>query len=354
MSTNRPSPETAHDRILGAMFGVALGDAMGMPSELWSRGRVIKHFGRIEGFLPAPKGHFIVDGFVAGQVTDDTQQMIMLAESITHAGGRVDTETLAVDLVAWADRVGASDGKFLGPTSARVIDRLRDGVPAADTGVAGTTNGAAMRIAPVGVLCPSSDIPALVAEVEASCKLAHHTNIAVAGAAMVAAFISSAIDAPADQSRQATLHAALRASYGAGELGMSLGRDEPGASLIRRTMLAVDVANTAETDDEFLEFVYDIIGANTETTESVPASIALVIRAKGDPVTAVLLAANLGGDSDTIGAIAGGMCGAVAGYNAIPQHMINQLSEVNDLPIGPLAEQLISFRRQRERAELTV
>lgn len=43
------------ERILGALYGQALGDAMGMPSELWPRTRVKAHFGWIDRFLPGPK-----------------------------------------------------------------------------------------------------------------------------------------------------------------------------------------------------------------------------------------------------------------------------------------------------------
>lgn len=44
------------ERILGALYGQALGDAMGMPSELWPRSRVKAHFGWIDRFLPWTKG----------------------------------------------------------------------------------------------------------------------------------------------------------------------------------------------------------------------------------------------------------------------------------------------------------
>lgn len=335
------------DRARGALYGVALGDAMGMPGELWSRAMVLRTFGWIDRFLDAPAGHPIVDGWVAGQVTDDTQQMVMLAESIVHAGGTVDVTTLARDLVAWADRVGATEGRFLGPTSARVIRALREGADPLGTGVAGTTNGAAMRIAPVGVLCPSGDLDALVDQVQASCVIAHHTNISIAGAAMVAAVVSAGIDAPAGAEPAESVRSALDAAYRAGAIGMARGQDEAGASLIRRTELAVAAAHEAGSDDEFLQYVYDVVGANTETTESVPAALGLVARAEGDPVAAALLSANLGGDTDTVGAMAGGMCGAIAGYGAIPPQMAAQLVEVNGLDLDPLAAQLVEYRLRR-------
>lgn len=286
-------------------------------------------------------------GWVAGQVTDDTQQMVMLAESIHNANGKVDSVTLAMDLVSWADRVGASEGRFLGPTSALVIQALREGADPLNTGVAGTTNGAAMRIAPVGVLCPSSNLDKLVDEVEASCRIAHNTNISIAGAAMVAAVVSAGVDSSPSENRGKVVARAISLSLLAGEIGMARGLDEAGASLLRRTHLAVEAAKSLESDDDFLQYVYDVVGANTETTESVPASLGLVVRADGDPVRGSILSANLGGDTDTIGAMVGGMCGAIAGYDQIPSHLIEKLVEVNKLDMEPLALQLIEYRKAR-------
>ncbi len=349
-ATIRPLPKSTADRALGSLYGVALGDAMGMPGELWSRPQIQRHFGRITEFLPGPDGHFVVDGFVRAQVTDDTQQMIMLAESIDHAGGHVDILTLAEDLVAWADRVGASEGHFLGPTSAKVIDRLRTGADPLDTGVAGTTNGAAMRIAPIGVLCPSGDLDALLRDVAASCKIAHGTNIAIAGAAMVAAAIAVAMDASPEEPAAETIPRAIDASLRAARRGMSLGVDAAGASLEERTKLGVAAAARGTTDDEFLQYIYDVVGASTETTESIPAALAIVVRAGGDPVRSALLSANLGGDTDTIGAIAGGVSGALGGFSSIPEHFIADLNAANDLPLAALAEKLVGYRAARALA----
>ena len=42
------------DKILGTLYGMAIGDAMGMPSELWSRKRVKQYFNQITDFLDGP------------------------------------------------------------------------------------------------------------------------------------------------------------------------------------------------------------------------------------------------------------------------------------------------------------
>lgn len=347
--TGAADPDLWGPRAAGCLYGVALGDAMGMPGELWPRARVQAHFGRITGFLPGPDGHFVVDGFRAGQVTDDTQQTVMLAEAVIAAGGRVDAEVVAKHLVAWADRVGASEGNFLGPSSARAIAALRAGVPVTETGARGDTNGAAMRIAPVGLISPAGDRPALLERVHAACLCSHNTDIAITGAAMVAAAVAAALDQP-DQPPAASVPAVLAAALEVGEQAPAWAaahgaRQVPGASLVRRTSWAQDLAASAPDDEAFLTDLYDLVGATTATPETVPAALALVARAGGDPTRAALLAANLGGDTDTIGAIAAGICGALAGSGAIDPAHLQVLREVNDLdPVEGIAEQLVAYR----------
>ena len=86
------------------------------------------------------------------------------------------------------------------------------------------------------------------------------------------------------------------------------------------------------------------MGASVATTESVPAAIGLFVRAKGDALASAMLAANLGGDTDTIGAIAGGLCGAFSGLSAIPMEYVTKLNEVNDLGFERLAEAMLGYR----------
>jgi ADP-ribosylglycohydrolase len=340
---------TTRDRILGSFYGVALGDAMGMPSELWPRRRVLEHFGQITGFLPGPDGHFVVDGFVAGQVTDDTQQTLMLARAIIAEDGRVDAEVVAKHLVAWADRVGASEGNFLGPSSARAIEALRNGASAWDTGKTGETNGASMRIAAVGIMSRPDDLAALVDRVEAASVVSHHTDVAISGASLIAGTIAAAIDSPVgdDSDLDARLDAILETSYAAAALGFERGERVVAASVIARAKLAVWVARKNTTDTEFLQELYELVGASVATTDSVPAAIGLFVRAGGDPVRCCFLSANLGGDTDTIGAIAGGMCGAFSGFTSIPAEYIDKLNEVNDLDIEDVVDHFLEYRARR-------
>ena len=65
--------------------------------------------------------------------------------------------------------------------------------PPEEAGSEGDTNGAAMRIAPVGIMLPPEPLDALVDKVAETCRATHNTSIAIASAAAVAAAVSHGI-----------------------------------------------------------------------------------------------------------------------------------------------------------------
>jgi ADP-ribosylglycohydrolase len=332
------------DRALGALYGVALGDAMGMPTEGRSRQVLRERFGWVDRFLPGPDREFVPGGLPAGAVTDDTQQTVLIAEGILEGGGRVEPRVLARRIVEWADALGGTAGSFLGPSSARAIDALRGGVPPEESGRFGETNGAAMRIVPVGILSPAADLPGLVDRVEQASLATHHTDVAISGAALIAGAVSAGIDAPPGGAAE-RLDAVIATALECAELGRTHGTRVAAASVAERAAVAVGFARSARTDEEFLQRVYDVVGTSVLTTESVPAALGVAVRAHGDPVRAAVLAANLGGDTDTIGAMAGGICGALTGAAGVPEPLRVTLDTVNALELRPLAEALAGYRR---------
>ncbi|HVT68068.1 MAG TPA: ADP-ribosylglycohydrolase family protein, partial [Trebonia sp.] len=145
------SPAPERDRARGALYGLAIGDALGMPTQLMSRERITERWGPLlSGFEPAPPGHPIAAGMPAGAVTDDTEQAVLLGRLL--ARGPVDPRELAAALVAWEQEMeerGSLD--LLGPSTRRALSAVAAGTPPEEAGATGDTNGAAMRIAPVGV-----------------------------------------------------------------------------------------------------------------------------------------------------------------------------------------------------------
>ena len=133
-----------------------------MPTQHLSRQEIRARWGdRLRGFEPAPPGHPIAAGLPAGSVTDDTEQAVLLARLLVQGDGAVDPRQLAQALVRW-ERDMAERGSLdlLGPSTKRAVAAVLAGTPPEEAGATGDTNGAAMRIAPVGILVRPRSGPA--------------------------------------------------------------------------------------------------------------------------------------------------------------------------------------------------
>jgi ADP-ribosylglycohydrolase len=93
--------DTRTNRALGALLGGALGDAMGMPSQTMTRAQIAARYGRIAGLVAPYARHPVSHGLLAGQVTDDTEQTLLLAGLIVASPDAFDAQALARALLAW-------------------------------------------------------------------------------------------------------------------------------------------------------------------------------------------------------------------------------------------------------------
>ena len=131
----------------------------------------------------------------AGAVTDDTEQAVLLGRLLVEGGGRVDPGALAAALLGWEREMAARGSlDLLGPSTKRALQAVQDGTPPAEAGRHGDTNGAAMRVTPVGIAAAAGNLPALVDRVQQASFVTHNTTVALAGAAAVAAAVSAGID----------------------------------------------------------------------------------------------------------------------------------------------------------------
>lgn len=332
-----PTREGERERALGAFYGLAIGDALGMPTQQWPHAAVVATFGVIDGFRAGPPGHFISAGFPAGMVTDDTEQAIVLAELLIAGGGEIDHHEFAARLRAWHEVARARGGEQLGPSTQRALDALAAGVPVEQTGARGDTNGAAMRITPVGIAVGPQPLDRFVDAVAAASMLTHGTGLAISGAAAVGVAVSAGIDGT-------PFAPAVEVALAAARLGAQRGTYSAGADVARRIELAVDLAATTPDEATFLDEVRSLVGTGVATQESVPAAFALAARWPDDPWRAGLAAANLGGDTDTIGAMVGAIVGAQVGYAALPEAAVETVRAVNDLDLAPLVDALLELR----------
>ncbi len=331
------------ERILGALYGQALGDAMGMPSELWPRSRVKAHFGWIDRFLPGPAENNAACYFNQAEFTDDTSMALCLADALLERDGQIDPDLIGRNILDWALRFDAFNKNVLGPTSKIALNAIRDGKPVAELENNGVTNGAAMRVSPLGCLLPARDLDTFIDAVALASSPTHKSDLAIAGAVVVAWAISRAIDGDAWHSIADSLPAIARHAQEKRITTFS-------ASLSARLELALKIVREADGPESASEALYQQVGAGTSTLESVSCAIAMVELAQTDPNRCAILCANLGGDTDTIGAMATAICGALHGVQAIDPALKQALDAVNQLDFGRYADALTRYRQQREEA----
>lgn len=321
------------DHILGTLYGMAIGDAMGMPSELWSRRKVKEYFGKIETFLDGPESNDVACNFKKGEYTDDTAQALLIIDALNNNQFQPDESLIAANLLEWADRINAFENNVLGPSSKAALTAVKKGEDASEITVLAETNGAAMRIAPVGCLFTPDHPAALIDYVWHVNKVTHASDVAIAGASMIAGAVSAAMNQKCwDDIMAYAIHIFDESKF--------VGAETYSASIKARLELGLFYAEKYADDEEaFASHIYHVIGCGVLTSESVPAALSIAYYAKTVERCA-LLCANIGGDTDTIGAMATAICGAKQGASHIDPEMRHVIDESNPVNLIDYAEQI--------------
>jgi poly(ADP-ribose) glycohydrolase ARH3 len=284
------------DRARGALLGTFVGDALGMP---------------FEGALPAqiPAEIEMEDGRLGrGTYTDDTQMMIALGESLLRC------ETIEAEDLSRSFRAHFEPARGYGAGTAQVIGLWEQGEPAESAalrifdGEGSLGNGAAMRVAPVAVRFSDDDV-LLRAQARHSARLTHAHRLGIDGAVVQAAAIGAALE---DDD-------AILAAVAAAET--------------RELREALTEAATPRAAD----------GIPSSALRSVP--VAIMLGAGADSFeAAVRSAVALGGDTDTVAAMAGAIAGARFGVAGIPARWLDALEDgaYGRRHVEELADQLVS------------
>ncbi|MBL8152683.1 MAG: ADP-ribosylglycohydrolase family protein [Anaerolineae bacterium] len=308
--------QISKDRILGGMYGQALGDAWGMPA-YFDQDQTWAAFGWIDRFYPAPDDHEVHAGLPAARITDDSEQAFSLAQAYLQHGGVTLAATVEA-IIAWYDRTGGDQSKYVGPSTRRGVLALKKGVDPHEAGHMGDTNGAAMRVSTVGLLYAGDPMGAIEAAYT-SCIPTHNTNVAVSGASAIAAAVAVATRP------DASLDAIIAAGLLGAELGRKKGTPWHSPSVARRIEQAVRIARQGTDARVRLRALFDEVGTSLSIVETVGSAFGVLVMADGDPQQAAVYAANLSGDADTIGAIACAMAGAYKGIAAFEPSIIEAL-----------------------------
>lgn len=305
---------TTRDRCRGAMLGLAVGNALGLPVEFRDAREIS---------LDHPAGVREIDpNELLHPWDDDLAQAALLAEAMSEGDGRMSSEDLAPRFTRWFD----TNARGIGNLTYRVIEAWKRGVAPSEASrlawekahpfAAG--NGAIMRCAPVALRW-GLDGRALVEQTAVSCLVTHFDPrcvisciafnaglaLALCGAMVDLSKLARAVPPEMHEDGQAA-EAILAAAVQAPE-EMALDRD-PGTGY---TLLAMKVGLWALTQAQDLE-----------------ESLVRVV--------------SLGGDTDTNGAVAGAALGARFGASAIPGRWTARLREPGR--IVELADRLCDAR----------
>lgn len=289
------------DRFRGCLLGGAVGDALGMPTEGYTAQEIKAKFGLIREMLAAPGGHFH-SGLSAGQFTDDTEETLLLAESLIDAAG-FSPDRFAERLAAWGTAWVLDErlNRGVGFATRCAVESLIAGTAWQQSGLAIPTCGSAMRAAPIGLLYHTDlNIVKSYADLQ---SLPTHTSSA-ARAAAVAVAVGVALSCSGFSREMVLRNAASQASRLDGDFA-------------QRLIWAGSLLELLPED------ALGMIRSSPLALETVPAAFYCFMRF--EPAEALIMAASSGGDTDTIASIAGSLFGAALGPSWIPESWLAAL-----------------------------
>ena len=295
--TNATAADSTANRILACLQGIATGDAIGKQTEMLALADIARWYPNgVRGFEGTPGA--IIPRYAGntkrewriGETTDDTERTIAVARaivderSVSHVGiGRQ-----LLECRKCVHRGVTSLWEFHQAGDPARIATEHDGC------------GAAIRVAPVGFFHTPADLDALVNSAREASVSTHGGSLAIAAAAATAAAVSGAIDG-ASSARVISL--AERAAIVAerrwpGNAAPSFATAVRAAHDDLGSLPVLGAVNLAERwfPDRPLTIV--------------PLALALATTLRSAE-EAILLATNIGGDSDSVASIAGGILGAM-------------------------------------------
>ncbi len=293
------------DLARGVLLGLASGDALGRPVEFDSADAIATKHGRLDKMI----GHGTWNQ-PAGTITDDTEQALCIARSLVETG-TFDPANIASRFVAWYD----SNPFDIGRMTIQSMSRLKHGEEWDEAGQhvwensregQNAGNGSVMR-------CPPLAIP-----------------------------YATDRDRLTEVSRQSSriTHADPRCTEGCAILNLTI------AGLLANSETPLqdaldEVDNAPEELTTALEPIARGESPNLQTSGYVVHSLQTALHdgLRADTATeAIVTAVNRGGDTDTIGAIAGAVAGARFGASELPDRWLSTIDKTEELKT--LAEQL--------------
>jgi ADP-ribosylglycohydrolase len=318
------------DRILGLLKGLACGDAIGKQTEGLSRDGVLRWYpDGVRGFegvsgivIPRYAGN-VKRKWKIGETTDDTEHTIAVAHAILEDGD-VRHSTVGRKLLACTKCVHPGIKSLWEFHQAGDPDRVTQHHNGC---------GAAVRVSPVGVLYCSDRLDEIVEGSREASISTHGGALALGAAAATAAAVSAAIDGA---SRLDIIELARRAASRAERQ-----RSGSKSSEIANAIAAIYADLRCNGDPEPAAVAARFFPDQPLTIVPLAIAIAAVMRSAEE---AILLAANIGGDSDSVASIAGAILGARYPHT-VNKEWYETVEAVNGYSLAALGGRLSQLRR---------
>ncbi len=315
------------DKIRGALWGLLIGDALGVPYEFHSP-EALPPLAQIE-VDPPPAFCRAHAGTPPGTWSDDGAQALALLASLQHCG-RLDADDLGQRLVAWlTSGYMAVDGRVFdcGIQTRAALQRIQRGTPApeaGDTHEMANGNGSLMRVLPLALWHTGTDAE-VVADAALQSRVTHGHPRALVCCALYCLWARHVLNASgADTERPAGSNQPKASGDG---------WDTAVASL--RKIYAPGSPEARELD---IVLTFDAPTGSGYVVDCLHSARACL--AKGSYEAVVKAAVAMGHDTDTTACVAGGLAGLRDGVRAIP-HTWRQRLRGQDL-VEPLLAELLA------------
>jgi ADP-ribosylglycohydrolase len=317
------------DRSVACLQGIAIGDAVGKQTEGLSREDVRRWYpDGIRGFEGMPGA--VIPRYSAnkkrtwliGETTDDTERTLAVARAIL-AERRVSHVSIGREMLGCVKSVHPG---------VKSLWEFHQAADPARIAVGHDGCGAAIRVAPVGMLHRSDSLDELVGSAREASISTHAGSLAIAAAAATAAAVSAAIDgAPAEDVLRLAERAASQAE------SRWPGASPPAfAGAVRTVRDDLAQLPVLRADDVAARWFPN----GPLTIVPLALALATLVPSAED---AILLAANIGGDSDSVASIAGGILGAMY-PSTVNQLWCEVVERVNGDDVAPVARALAALR----------
>ena len=315
-------------RVLGCLQGIAAGDAVGKQTENLAHGDVRRWYpSGLDGFVGAPgtpipryRQHKRREWLI-GETTDDTERTLAVARAIIR-DGEVHHATVGAEMLSCHKSVHAGVRSLYEFHEASDPTRVASGHDGC---------GAAIRVAPVGLLYRPGRLSDIVASAREASISTHSGVRAIVAAAANAAAVSAAVegDGPDRVVAVAKRAAAIAESAATGDVSGIFAKAFDNALVVVGRTVEPNVGAIAAAC--FPDHTFAIV------------SLALALAVTGSARRAILAATNVGGDSDSVASIAGGIAGAID-PTSVPSDWSAIVEEVNGLDLRSFAAAIAVLR----------